>query len=546
LRDLRFVTAGLSLEAAAEACGVDVRTFRRWESENRAPLAVQKLLVFLSGELMHLDPQFKGFRLRDGKLFHDQAPYGVTLGEIRAMRWILAERDELRLSVKRLQSTAEPLPASLASPEHAPIHAGAREADTPRAASGLVSSYTKDTLPSDLFIHAAQNADIDTSSTNGRASPVLSPKGTPSPTCVYTTKHKPRYGSVGVYRQHKRPENETGIADGENRRGTENPVSTTGRAAWSKRVGHAAPAHAGARGGLHATRKQAHTNQETPSAAPQAQAPLRPAPSVNKGRRSDSERATVTQRNALPVPDWNMQAGAASARDSSTTAPLEQPSAGRGSDVLQGNQANGEGVAPSGGEPRLLALPSVQRDGLQRKRLDDLANGEGRAPRNPQTSTNEETRSAHVCSQSAHDANGIRQQYTLCAVIDEAKTPQPTDCIEESPRISSWRGAVSVTPPRGSLRDLRYVIAGLSLEAAAEACGVDVRTFRRWESDNRAPLAVQKLLSFLSGELMHLDPQFKGFRIRDGKLIHDQAPYGVNQHRKLTTQQRPILTRVSC
>jgi transcriptional regulator with XRE-family HTH domain len=75
LRDLRYVTAGLSLEAAAAACGVDVRTFRRWESDNRAPLVMQKLLVCLSGELMHLDPQFKGFRIRDGKLFHDQAPY---------------------------------------------------------------------------------------------------------------------------------------------------------------------------------------------------------------------------------------------------------------------------------------------------------------------------------------------------------------------------------------------------------------------------------------------------------------------------------------
>jgi len=121
LRDLRFVTAGLSLESAAEACGVDVRTFRRWETDNRAPLAVQKLLSFLSGELMHLDPQFKGFRLRDGKLFHDQAPYGVTLGDIRAMRWILAERDELRLTVKRLESFAALDAAALESPAQVSI-----------------------------------------------------------------------------------------------------------------------------------------------------------------------------------------------------------------------------------------------------------------------------------------------------------------------------------------------------------------------------------------------------------------------------------------
>ena len=515
MRDLRYVTAGLSLEAAAEACGVDVRTFRRWETDNRAPLAVQKLLVFLSGELMHLDPQFKGFRLRDGKLFHDQAPYGITLGEIRAVRWIIAERDELRLSLKRLQHQAEAASASLATPAHASIDIAAREADTPRAASGLVYSSTSGTLPSDLFIHKARNADIapsaciDISSTTGRASPILAPKGTPSPACVYTTKHKPRYGSVGVYRQHKRPENEAGIADGENRRGIENPISTTGRAAWSKRVGHAAPAHAGARAGIHAARNKGHATQEAPGATTQAQAPLTPASSVNNGQRSESERPTVTQRNALPVPDRNMRPGDASAQASSTTAPLEQPSAGRGSDVLQGNQANGEGVAPSGGEPRLLALPSVQRDGLQRKRLDDRADGENRAPRNPQASANEETRSAHVCSQSTHDSAPIRQQYTLCAVSDEVSSSQAPDSsteIDITPRISGYQGALSVTPKHGSMYDLRFVHAGLSLEAAAEACGVDVRTFRRWETDNRAPLAVQKLLVFLSGELMYLDP----------------------------------------
>ncbi len=383
MRDLRFVTAGLSLEAAAEACGVDVRTFRRWETDNRAPLAVQKLLSFLSGELMHLDPQFKGFRLSDGKLFHDQAPYGVTLGDIRAMRWILAERDELRLTLKRLQSTAQASPVPLESPEPAPIHAGAREAVTPRAASGLVSSYTKDTLSPELFIHEARNADIapssciDISSTRGRHAPVLAPKGTPLSSSVYTTKHKPRYGSVGVYRQHKRPEDEARTIDGENRRGAKNPVSTTGRPAWNERLGYAPPAHARKRASLHAASDQGHTAQEAPSAASQAQAPLTHAPSINKGQRSDSERSSATQRNA-PA--------------SASAAPvLPSLAKQRGMDA-EASPRMGEGRGQGLADASTCPAPSAPGHDEAKNTI------------------------AHVCSQSAHDGNAIRQQYTLCAV----------------------------------------------------------------------------------------------------------------------------------
>jgi len=70
-------------------------------------LAVQKLLSILSGELMHLDPQFKGFRLRDGKLFHDQAPYGINAGEFDTMKWIIAVRDALLAESKRLEVGAK-------------------------------------------------------------------------------------------------------------------------------------------------------------------------------------------------------------------------------------------------------------------------------------------------------------------------------------------------------------------------------------------------------------------------------------------------------
>ena len=116
------------------------------------------------------------------------------------------------------------------------------------------------------------------------------------------------------------------------------------------------------------------------------------------------------------------------------------------------------------------------------------------------------------------------RSYTLCAVSDEVSSSQAPDSsteIDITPRISGYQGALSVTPKHGSMYDLRFVHAGLSLEAAAEACGVDVRTFRRWEKDNRAPLAVQKLLSFRPGYLAR-------FAIRDWVCLF----FGVQQIKK--------------
>ncbi|MEW6764758.1 MAG: hypothetical protein AB1344_03070 [Pseudomonadota bacterium] len=101
----------MTIEDASELCGVDERTFFRWEKENRAPLAVQKLLTLLSGDLVHMDPQFKGFHIARGKLYHDQAPNGLAAGDIRAMNWIIGERDELRVQVRKLRQAMDDLQA---------------------------------------------------------------------------------------------------------------------------------------------------------------------------------------------------------------------------------------------------------------------------------------------------------------------------------------------------------------------------------------------------------------------------------------------------
>ncbi|MDA3875966.1 MAG: helix-turn-helix transcriptional regulator, partial [Halothiobacillus sp.] len=101
---MRFVDAGLSLSEAANACGVSERTFRRWEADNRAPLAVLKLLRLLSGQLNLLDPAFNRFWIRQGRLFNDQFPEGLAAGDLLAANYTRQERDILRSEIGRLRA----------------------------------------------------------------------------------------------------------------------------------------------------------------------------------------------------------------------------------------------------------------------------------------------------------------------------------------------------------------------------------------------------------------------------------------------------------
>ena len=110
---LRFNDAGLSLAEAAQACGVSERTFRRWEADNRAPLAVLKLLRLLSGRLDALDPAFNRFWIRNGRLFNDQFPDGLAAGDLLAANYTRQERDILRTEIGKLRAQ---IPAALTSP----------------------------------------------------------------------------------------------------------------------------------------------------------------------------------------------------------------------------------------------------------------------------------------------------------------------------------------------------------------------------------------------------------------------------------------------
>ncbi len=116
---MRFNDAGLSLSEAAQACGVSERTFRRWEADNRAPLAVLKLLRLLSGRLDALDPAFNRFWIRQGRLFNDQFPDGLAAGDLLAANYTRQERDILRSEIGKLRAQ---IPAALTSPAGGSTH----------------------------------------------------------------------------------------------------------------------------------------------------------------------------------------------------------------------------------------------------------------------------------------------------------------------------------------------------------------------------------------------------------------------------------------
>lgn len=88
LRDLR-VAAGLTLAAAALACGVTVRTFTRWE-RGRAPILAHQVLGWHAHGVPIVASGFAGFRFGpDGRLYTPEgAP--ISAGELRALPYTRA------------------------------------------------------------------------------------------------------------------------------------------------------------------------------------------------------------------------------------------------------------------------------------------------------------------------------------------------------------------------------------------------------------------------------------------------------------------------
>ena len=76
-----------------------------------------------------------------------------------------------------------------------------------------------------------------------------------------------------------------------------------------------------------------------------------------------------------------------------------------------------------------------------------------------------------------------------------------------------------------NVSDLRWRIAGLSLEQAAALCGVSVRTIRRWEQQGAAPVWFARLLALYSGEVGALPGAdgWQGWRVVRGLLVSPEG-----------------------
>lgn len=71
----------------------------------------------------------------------------------------------------------------------------------------------------------------------------------------------------------------------------------------------------------------------------------------------------------------------------------------------------------------------------------------------------------------------------------------------------------------GGLYDLRFALAGLSLDQAARALGVSRRTVTRWETGEiTPPRAAWLALRLLAGDLGANHPDWHGWTLRHGGL----------------------------
>lgn len=83
--------------------------------------------------------------------------------------------------------------------------------------------------------------------------------------------------------------------------------------------------------------------------------------------------------------------------------------------------------------------------------------------------------------------------------------------------------------------DLRWRIAGMSYEVAADLCGIHIRTIKRWEKSGSCPLWFVTLCRAYGGRLDALRDSGKGWRgwvLRGGGLVSPEGvtytPYEIN------------------
>jgi transcriptional regulator with XRE-family HTH domain len=461
---LRFVDAGLSLSDAAEACGVSERTFRRWEADNRAPLAVLKLLRLLSGRLDVLDSAFSRFWIRQGRLFNDQFPDGLAAGDLLAANYTRQERDILRAEIGKLKAQISAMTQTSAP-------------SNPKGRVLVVPDY----FPT--------SGNFDTKNPENRTPHVHAQLSRNTPRWIgFAARAGPK--NPATQNTEKRPES-SGMFNTEAGAplrsfvNSQNPNFVISQNHKMLAIGPRQRADAKGSGSPCIARAGIHSFIE--NQLDSCHHISKNLPSGTSGRERQACRHLPMLM--LPVTHGCVTPESRDGRASLHPAPFKPPAA----------------LLASLAGARIIASRPVSGSSSCTEVQDD--------------------------SQKSGDISSTK--YLLCEVANTATKGQADDTSTlstDSPEAASFAGCKSVTPGfngSGTVYALRFVDAGLSLSDAAEACGVSERTFRRWEADNRAPLAVLKLLRLLSGRLDVLDPAFNGFWIRQGRLFNDQIPNGL-------------------
>lgn len=103
---------GITIKEIARICHVDLTTARRWKKGARCP--PKSALLLICGDLVALDREWRGWRVRAGKLISPEG-WALTPGEVLAIQimrqQIAVYRAELKqIRAELLLTQEQPLP----------------------------------------------------------------------------------------------------------------------------------------------------------------------------------------------------------------------------------------------------------------------------------------------------------------------------------------------------------------------------------------------------------------------------------------------------
>jgi len=99
----------LTMQDAADACGVNRKTWRRWENgNNKMPKSTWGWFsIITSGAAIAGGPDWEGWSFHQGKLYSPEGWGGFTAGELRSWPYLHAQLAEHRLRIRGLEAELE-------------------------------------------------------------------------------------------------------------------------------------------------------------------------------------------------------------------------------------------------------------------------------------------------------------------------------------------------------------------------------------------------------------------------------------------------------